>query len=63
MEDNLNLIKRGIDELLTEKELLSKLKSKKQCHNIGVGYERKYEKNEPSDPPSIAIDSRSFILF
>ena len=30
MEDNLNLIKRGIDELLTEKELLSKLKSKKQ---------------------------------
>ena len=30
MEDNFNLIKRGIDELLTEKELLSKLKSKKQ---------------------------------
>ena len=30
MEDNLNLIKRGIDELLNEDELLSKLKKKKQ---------------------------------
>jgi len=30
MEDNLNLIKRGIDELLNEAELISKLKSKKQ---------------------------------
>ena len=30
MEENLNLIKRGIDELLGEDELLSKLKSKKQ---------------------------------
>jgi len=30
MEDNLNLIKRGIDELLNEVELISKLKSKKQ---------------------------------
>ena len=30
MEDNLNLIKRGIDELLNEGELLSKLKKKKQ---------------------------------
>jgi tyrosyl-tRNA synthetase len=30
MEDNLNLIKRGIDELLNEAELISKLKTKKQ---------------------------------
>ena len=30
MEDNLNLIKRGIDELLNEEELLSKLKTKSQ---------------------------------
>ena len=30
MEDNLNLIKRGIDELLNEEELQAKLKSKKQ---------------------------------
>ena len=30
MEDNLNLIKRGIDELLNEEELSKKLKSKKQ---------------------------------
>ena len=30
MEDNLNLIKRGIDELLNEEELLSKLKTKNQ---------------------------------
>ena len=30
MEDNLNLIKRGIDELLNEVELISKLKAKKQ---------------------------------
>jgi len=30
MEDNLNLIKRGIDELLNEEELAKKLKSKKQ---------------------------------
>ena len=30
MEDNPNLIKRGIDELLNEDELLSKLKKKKQ---------------------------------
>ena len=30
MEDNLNLIKRGIDELLNEEELLSKLKTKDQ---------------------------------
>jgi len=30
MEDNLNLIKRGIDELLNEDELLSKLTKKKQ---------------------------------
>ena len=29
MEDNLNLIKRGIDELLNEVELISKLKAKK----------------------------------
>jgi tyrosyl-tRNA synthetase len=29
MEDNLNLIKRGIDELLNEAELISKLKTKK----------------------------------
>ncbi len=28
MEDNLNLIKRGIDELLNEAELISKLKQK-----------------------------------
>ena len=30
MEDNPNLIKRGIDELLNEVELISKLKAKKQ---------------------------------
>jgi len=30
MEDNLNLIKRGIDELLNKAELISKLKTKKQ---------------------------------
>ena len=30
MENNLNLIKRGIDELLNEEELQAKLKSKKQ---------------------------------
>ena len=30
MKENLNLIKRGIDELIGEEELLSKLKSKKQ---------------------------------
>jgi tyrosyl-tRNA synthetase len=30
MEDNLNLIKRGIDELLNEEELLSKFKTKNQ---------------------------------
>ena len=30
MEDNLNLIKRGIDELLNEDELHTKLKAKKQ---------------------------------
>ena len=30
MEDNLNLIKRGIDELLNEEELLSKLKTNNQ---------------------------------
>ncbi len=29
MKENLNLIKRGIDELISEKELLAKLKSKK----------------------------------
>ena len=28
MKENLNLIKRGIDELISEKELLAKLKSK-----------------------------------
>ena len=30
MKENLNLIKRGIDELISEEELLAKLKSKKQ---------------------------------
>ena len=29
MKENLNLIKRGIDELISEQELLAKLKSKK----------------------------------
>ena len=29
MKENLNLIKRGIDELISEEELLAKLKSKK----------------------------------
>ena len=30
MKENLNLIKRGIDELISEDELITKLKSKKQ---------------------------------
>ena len=30
MEDNLNLIKRGIDELLNEEELVKKKKQKKK---------------------------------
>ena len=30
MKENLNLIKRGIDELIGEDDLLAKLKSKKQ---------------------------------
>ena len=30
MKENLNLIKRGIDELISEDELIAKLKSKKQ---------------------------------
>ena len=29
MKENLNLIKRGIDELISEEELMAKLKSKK----------------------------------
>ena len=31
MKENLNLIKRGIDELIGEEELLAKLKSAHQC--------------------------------
>ena len=38
MEDNLNLIKRGIDELLNEEELLSKLKTKNQ-HVVKAGFD------------------------
>jgi len=38
MEDNLNLIKRGIDELLNEEELVKKLKAKKQL-TVKAGFD------------------------
>ena len=38
MKESLELIKRGIDEVLTEDDLVSKLKSKKQL-NIKVGFD------------------------
>ena len=38
MKESLELIKRGIDEVLTEDDLVSKLKSKKQLI-IKVGFD------------------------
>jgi len=36
MKESLELIKRGIDEVLTEDDLVSKLKSKKQLFSPNV---------------------------
>ena len=38
MKESLELIKRGIDEVLTEDDLVSKLKSKKQL-TVKVGFD------------------------
>ena len=38
MKESLELIKRGIDELLTEDDLVSKLESKKQLTVKAVSY-------------------------
>ena len=38
MKENLNLIKRGVDELISEDELLAKLKSKKQL-SVKAGFD------------------------